>query len=54
MQDLGYGGEYKYPPNYKDGRVRQQYVPDQLVGRQFLEDRDLGTAIDPDLVMEEA
>ncbi|SPO05115.1 probable DNA-dependent ATPase MGS1 [Cephalotrichum gorgonifer] len=49
MQDLGYGGEYKYPPNYKDGKVKQQYLPDGLVGRAFLEDRDLGTVVDPDL-----
>ncbi|PKS10901.1 hypothetical protein jhhlp_002659 [Lomentospora prolificans] len=53
MQDLGYGGEYKYPPNYKDGKVRQQYLPSELVGRRFLEDRDLGTAIDPDLAVRE-
>ncbi|KAL2109743.1 hypothetical protein VUR80DRAFT_2071 [Thermomyces stellatus] len=49
MRDLGYGGEYKYPPNYKDGKVKQQYLPDGLVGRTFLEDRDLGTVIDPSL-----
>ncbi|CAI4213635.1 unnamed protein product [Parascedosporium putredinis] len=47
MQDLGYGGEYK------DGKVSQQYLPNDLVGRRFLEDRDLGTAIDPDLPMDE-
>ena len=52
MRDLGYGGEYKYPPNYKDGKVRQQYLPDGLVGRRFLEDRDLGTVIDGSLDME--
>jgi len=48
MKDLGYGGEYKYPPNYRDGRVRQDYLPEKLVGRRFLEDRHLGTAVDPD------
>ncbi|KAF4508378.1 hypothetical protein G6O67_004763 [Ophiocordyceps sinensis] len=52
MRDRGYGAEYKYPPNYRDGRVRQTYLPDALVGRRFLEDRDLGTEVDPDLVME--
>ncbi|KAI0389699.1 ATPase WRNIP1 [Xylariaceae sp. FL0594] len=49
MRELGYGREYKYNPNYKDGRVRQDYLPDDLLGRKFLEDRDLGTEIDPDL-----
>ncbi|KAK3936597.1 DNA-dependent ATPase [Diplogelasinospora grovesii] len=51
MKDLGYGAEYKYPPNYKDGRVKQDYLPEQLLGRRFLEERDLGTEIDPDVEM---
>ncbi len=54
MRELGYGKEYKYNPNYKDGKVKQDYLPDALLGRKFLEDRDLGTEIDPDLVMEDA
>lgn len=49
MKELGYGKEYKYNPNYVDGRVAQEYLPEQLNGRQFLEDRDLGDNIDPDL-----
>jgi putative ATPase len=52
MREIGYGAEYKYPPNYKDGRVKQTYLPELLVGRKFMEDRDLGTEIDPDLEME--
>ncbi|KAJ4228111.1 DNA-dependent ATPase mgs1 [Fusarium solani] len=51
MRDLGYGAEYKYPPNYRDGQVKQTYLPDELIGRRFLEERDLGTEIDPDLEM---
>ncbi|KAK3386406.1 hypothetical protein B0H63DRAFT_467731 [Podospora didyma] len=51
MRDLGYGAEYKYPPNYKDGKVKQDYLPDALLSRRFLEDRDLGTEIDPDANM---
>ena len=54
MRELGYGKEYKYNPNYRDGRVRQDYLPDALLGRRFLEDRDLGTEIDPDLATEDA
>jgi len=46
MKELGYGKEYKYNPNYVDGRVAQDYLPETLHGRRFLEDRDLGTAID--------
>ncbi|KUI61800.1 hypothetical protein VP1G_08950 [Cytospora mali] len=52
MKEMGYGAEYKYNPNYKDGKVRQEYLPDQLRGRRFLENRDLGTEVDPDLEME--
>ncbi|RKF59755.1 ATPase WRNIP1-like protein C26H5.02c [Golovinomyces cichoracearum] len=48
MKELGHGDQYKYNPNYKDGRVRQDYLPTQLIGRNFLEDRDLGTEIDPE------
>lgn len=50
MRELGYGQEYKYNPNYRDGRVKQDYLPDELRARVFLEDRDLGTQLDPDLV----
>lgn len=48
MKELGYGDNYKYNPNYKDGKVVQEYLPEQLKGRRFLEDRDLGTEIDPE------
>ncbi|KAM0335066.1 hypothetical protein ACHAQA_000100 [Verticillium albo-atrum] len=54
MREMGFGAEYKYPPNYKDGRVRQQYLPEGMEGRTFLEERDLGTEIDPDLEMGDA
>ncbi len=47
MKELGYGCEYKYNPNYLNGKVAQEYLPEQLKGRKFLEDRDLGTEIDP-------
>ena len=51
MREMGYGREYKYPPNYRDGRVKQEYLPDGLAGRRFLEERDLGTEVDPDVEM---
>ena len=47
MKELGYGAEYKYNPNYKEGKVVQEYLPEDLKGRRFLEDRDLGTEVDP-------
>ncbi|KAI0181781.1 P-loop containing nucleoside triphosphate hydrolase protein [Hypoxylon sp. FL1284] len=54
MRELGYGREYKYNPNYKDGKVKQDYLPDSLLGRTFLEERDLGTEVDPDLATKDA
>lgn len=49
MKEMGYGKDYKYNPNYVDGRVVQDYMPSELLGRKFLESRDLGTIVDPDL-----
>lgn len=50
MKEMGYGKEYKYNPNYVDGKVKQEYFPEELRGRTFLEDTDLGTKIDEDLL----
>ena len=49
MKEMGYGKEYKYNPNYKDGKVKQEYLPNELKGIMFLEDRDLGTELDEEL-----
>ncbi|RDW60478.1 ssDNA-dependent ATPase MGS1 [Aspergillus mulundensis] len=49
MKELGYGKEYKYNPNYRNGEVVQDYLPEKLQNRKFLEDLDLGTQVDPDL-----
>jgi putative ATPase len=49
MKELGYGKEYKYNPNYVDGKVQQQYLPEKLLGRKFLEEQNFGSMVDPDL-----
>lgn len=54
MREMGYGASYKYPPNYREGKVRQTYLPDELLDRTFLEERDLGTEVDPELAMDTA
>ncbi|KAI9681326.1 MAG: hypothetical protein M1817_002609 [Caeruleum heppii] len=46
MKELGYGKEYKYNPSYKDGKVAQEYLPDALKGKVFLENDDLGDETD--------
>ncbi|SMQ52562.1 unnamed protein product [Zymoseptoria tritici ST99CH_3D7] len=49
MKELGYGKEYKYNPDYADGRVVQDYLPEKLEGRSFLASKDLGDKIDPEV-----
>ena len=46
MKELGYGKEYKYNPNFRQGKVAQTYLPDGLLGKRFLEERDLGVEVD--------
>ena len=48
MKELGYGKEYKYNPSYRDGKVKQEYLPEALRGKRFLENEDLGLEIDPE------
>ncbi|KAI5302980.1 hypothetical protein KEM56_000156 [Ascosphaera pollenicola] len=49
MKEIGYGKNYKYNPNYKDGEVVQEYLPEKLKGVKFLEDLDLGSMVDPEV-----
>jgi len=49
MKELNYGKEYKYNPNYKDGKVVQEYKPKELGDLKFLDGKHLGDIIDPDL-----
>jgi len=37
MKDIGYGKDYKYAHNYKDGFVAQDYLPEKLKGQHFYE-----------------
>ena len=42
MKDLGYGKSYKYAHNYQDAFVPQDYLPEDLQGRQFYAPTDRG------------
>jgi putative ATPase len=42
MKDLGYGKNYKYAHNYQDAFVPQDYLPEDLQGRQFYAPTDRG------------
>lgn len=41
-KQLGHGQGYKYPHDYPGHFVRQQYLPDELVGTRFYEPSDQG------------
>lgn len=41
-KQLGHGKGYKYPHNFEQGYVEQQYLPDELVGKQFYEPTSYG------------
>lgn len=53
LKEVGCGKGYKYNPDYVDGKVRQEYLPEGLRGRVFLGDKDLGSLVDEDLEAEE-
>lgn len=52
MKEMGYGEGYKYNPEYLNGRVKQEYLPEGLRGRSFLDESDFGSRKDPDLEAE--
>lgn len=52
MKEMGYGAEYKYNPNFVDGKVTQEYFPQELRESVFLEETDFGTEIDDYMVDE--
>lgn len=35
MEDFGYGVGYKYPHDFENAKVEQQYLPDILVGKKY-------------------
>ncbi len=41
-KEWGYGKEYKYPHNFPQGWVPQDYLPQELVGRRFYQPRNHG------------
>ncbi|KAL8916212.1 MAG: hypothetical protein Q9208_008641 [Pyrenodesmia sp. 3 TL-2023] len=49
LREMGAGKEYKYNPRFKDGKVKQEYMPERLIGSSFLEEIDLGVEVDEDL-----
>jgi len=42
MKDLGYGKEYKYPHDYPDHFVEEEYLPENLKGRTYYHPTEQG------------
>jgi putative ATPase len=42
MKKMGFGSAYQYPHDFEGHWVKQQYLPDGLVGRRFYEPSDSG------------
>jgi len=42
MKDLGYGRDYKYPHDYPDHFVEEEYLPENLKGRIYYHPSDQG------------
>ncbi|HCG04047.1 MAG TPA: recombinase RarA, partial [Desulfovibrio sp.] len=42
QKDWGYGKGYKYPHNYPDGWIEQDYLPDGLTERRFYQPKEHG------------
>ena len=42
MEDLGYGKDYKYPHDYPDHFVEEEYLPENLKGRTYYHPTEQG------------
>ena len=42
MEDLGYSVGYKYPHDYPNHIVKQQYLPDAVKNKKYYEPTDIG------------
>ncbi len=42
MKEMGYGRDYKYPHDYPDHFVEEEYLPENLKGRRYYEPTDEG------------
>jgi putative ATPase len=42
MEDLGYGKDYKYPHDYPDHFVEEEYLPENIKGRTYYHPTEQG------------
>lgn len=53
MKEFGYGDDYKYNPNFAHGKVKQDYMPEELNNIKFVEETHLGTTNDSSIDQKE-
>lgn len=53
MKEFGYGDDYKYNPNFTHGKVKQDYMPEELKNIKFVEETHLGKTNDLSVDQEE-
>lgn len=42
MEKFGYGKEYKYPHDFPKHKVKQQYLPDKMLGvKYYIKDENI-------------
>ncbi|EGV66718.1 P-loop containing nucleoside triphosphate hydrolase protein [Yamadazyma tenuis ATCC 10573] len=49
MKEMGYGDTYRYNPSFENGRVSQEYMPEELKGTKFVDEKHFLDARDPEL-----
>lgn len=42
MKELAYGQEYLYPHDFEDALVKQDYLPQEMKGREYYHPTDRG------------
>lgn len=42
MKEIGYGREYRYPHDFKDGFIKETYLPDELTNEKFYQPKNIG------------
>jgi putative ATPase len=42
MKELGYGKDYKYPHDYEDAKVEQEYLPEEIAKQRFYNAKEIG------------
>jgi len=42
MKEIGYGKDYKYPHSHPEHFVKENYLPENLIGKKYYHPTDFG------------